>query len=569
MTVYSTSCALISDSFPFNLLELATPVLVARSWEKGDTEKRSNQCHAFFMQNCLPVANGFNSVHYTKVINKHTYPQYLDRCFALRTADGQVALYSPASGTNYIYTKATGNWEKFPFVTSVDSSAISIAYLKGTTYVCYPGIGLFVYDFDTNTFNQQTVIAVDFNNIKGVCAAGGYLLLWTDTSIAWSSLTNPLDFTPTTGGAGSSSLLSARGPIVTVLPAKDGVVVYTSVNAVAGNVTGNINFPFAFKEIAGSAGLATSRHATGDSTAETQIAWTTSGIMEVGGGNAQAAWAEISDSIAQNIYMSCGSDGYPYLSRVTQIDVSINTIGQRYITISLKNKDADVEYAFAYVYDLVLRRWGRIDIPHIDIFEYRAPEFVKDFTYDDLGEQTYDDLGELTYDQLSVKLENKTAQFGTTFGIVNALGAVHIALGSQVKNLDTLEDATSGAAVPKLMLGRYRLIRPNAIQSISFDVNAAANTAGIKVIAHDEQGDFIRSVGTVTSPRSTGKWFARCTGASLSVDISGRFCLTGANFSFVDAGDRNLPKKISTTDGNTITIDGVPVSIDGQVVVET
>lgn len=568
MSIYPASANLLSAEFPFNLRELPNAVMIARAWEKAEQAAGfAGNSHVYFMQNCLPTQRGFGSVHYTQVVQGHLYPYYLDRVFTLRDADGNVALYSPASGRNAVYTKETGAWEQFPFDFTVDGSAVTTAYLKGTTYVCIPASGLYKYDFGTGTFVAVSTTGIVFDDILGVCAAGQYMLLWTATTLAWSNPLDPTDFVPAVNGAGSTQLLSSEGTVTVILPISGGFVAYTSVNVIGGTLTNNASFPFLLKGIDGASGIASSEHCMASASSATHIAWTSSGMMEITLRGATPIWAELSDAIAQGVLILADFDGTPSTFSYDSLRVKLSSVGNRYVVVSLRNTES-YEYQVAYVFDIALKRWGRLDVPHVDIFEYRAPEFVRDLTYADLGETTYSGLGDLLYSQLTTTIDTKVAQFGTTFGVIGKLGAVHIALGAENANLDTLESNASGAAVPTLMFGRYRFLRPNAVTSAGVTVNLGAESAELKLFAHDSSGAVIKSKDTVPLGRKPTTKFARLSGAALSIAVSGRFALTSLEFDIIDGGNRNPPAYFSTVDPEVLasymTIQGITVTINGE-----
>lgn len=75
-------------------------------------------------------------------------------------------------------------------------------------------------------------------------------------TFAWSSLTNPLDFTPSLiTGAGSFGIQAARGVPLALLSAASGVYVICANNIVFARYTGNPRFPFALQNIDGSEDL--------------------------------------------------------------------------------------------------------------------------------------------------------------------------------------------------------------------------------------------------------------------------------------------------------------------------
>lgn len=560
---------LTQAGFPFNFTEIAGTVLAASALDQNlqaaGEQVAAEVPQAYFMQNVLPVQRGFQSAHFTRVLKPHTYPTYLDEVHTLRDAGGSVALYSPAGGQNLIYTKTTGAWTAFPLVGPLPS-AVTVAHLKGVSYVCYAGTGVFVYDFDLNTFSQVTLLGVDESTIIGICAANQYLLLYTTQYVAWSNPLNPLDFVPVVGGAGQSAILANRSEIVVCLPVTEGFIVYTGHNAIFGSYSGNPNVPFYFREIPNSAGVEQPEHASSESTGSGHVAWTSSGFMQISAKNAQLIWPELSSAIADGLYSTQGSGGYPTVVTKTSLAVKVSTVGARYYIVSVKDSSTGVKDSpVAYVYDVALDRWGRLDIPHIDFFEYRAPEFSVALTYD-AATGDYDSYAAYSYNTARTSEPDKVASFGTTFGCVNSLGAVHVVLGSQVKNLELLESASSGAAVPCLYLGRYRMVRPTAVTWSELQLSTNAAVVDCSVFAHDSAGTVTRKLTPTPSGRMVGKLVGRLTGAHISLKLSGKFLLTSLEFELIDAGSRIQPVAEAELPSNLVTVANEPVVLDGEYV---
>jgi len=564
---------LTQASFPFNFQEIAATVLVGQATDQnlqtGGEQVAAEVPQAFFLQNMLPEQRGFASVHYSRVVSEHTYPRYLERVYTILDAQGRVALYAPVADFALIYSAATQSWVKFASPTG----QVSTAYLKGTTYVCITGAGLYAYDFDLQTFSVLAVSGISsFDSILGVVAVNQYLVLYTAEAVYYSSPTNPLEFTPSPGGPGTSGILALRGQIVTVLAINDGAIVYTTKAAISMLYTGNPNLPFSFRGIKGSAGVSSEEHVSYNTTLGEHIAWTSNGFMQVSQQQAQLVWPELSDSVAAGIFSTLGANNYPVLQGKQQLAVKVSSVGTRYILISVKDSSSGVlEYPHAYVYDTSLDRWGRIDIPHVDIFEYSKPEFVSAFTYDSLNSLSYDDLASKTYGDLREVLAGKAAQFGTTFGVVNKLGAVFIALNPLTASLATIEDLDSGAATPLICLGRYRVIRPNAVCLQEIQITNQATDTTVQWNAHDLSGDMFGVLSPFKNPRNRGQYNGRLSGAHVSITLMGRMLLTALEFILTDAGSTRQP--VRPTDGAITLPDGivtdrtVPVTSDGVYVI--
>lgn len=574
----SIKAKLTQKTFPFNFSELAGTVLAPNYLEQnlrvGADQEALEVPQAYFMQNVLPVQRGFSSVHYARVVGQHTYPAYLDKVFTLRDGAGNVALYAHAGGQNLIYTAATGAWVAFPTV----SGQVTVAYLKGTTYVAIAGVGLYVYDFTAETFTLQVLSGISFTNVDGVAAANQYLLLWTPDTLAWSDPADPLDFS--TSLAGSTGILANNGLLVQCLPVNEGLIAYTTRNAIACLYTGNSTVPFAFREIPESAGIADPEHVAYDSTSKAHIAWTTSGFMQISIRDAALIWPELSDALGSGIYSVCAASGsarYPTLETVDSLAVKVSSVGSRYIVVSVKDAAAGViEYTLAYVYDAALDRWGRLDIPHVDFFEYRAPEFMADLSYGGLSATAYTSLMATSYSQLQQAVGGKVPQFGTTFGCVQKLGAVYIGLSASSAQLDSMEtaQAISGAAEPLLLLGRYRLQRPSAVTFQGLQLSTlGAEDAAVSIVAHDAAGSVIGELIPVALGRGSGGYVGRLTGAHISLRLTGRVVLTSLEFTLTDAGSNLLPMGAAEASGedpipaDVVVVDGVYVTVDDEYVV--
>lgn len=545
---------LTQEDFPFNPDNFVDT-------ELRDTgfEQQLSPPQAFYMQNVLPQNRGYTSVHFSRVISDSSYPIYMDKILQLRNDLGEVALLSPANGQNLVYTAVTGEWRTNAFA-SPAYGQVSIAYLKGKTYLCYAGLGLFSYDFITQTLVQETVVSVDFSSVLGVAAAGNYLILYTKTYFAYSSPLDPLDFTPVAGGGGQSAILANRGIITTILPISNGVIVHTTVNSITAQLSGNVSFPFVYKEIPNSAGVASSEHVTYDSTNDVHMALTTSGLMQISAQRAQLVLPELSDLIASKRYIAPTTD--PSTVAVDDLEVKVSAIGSRYIAISIKSA-VKIEYEMAYVYDTALNRWGCINIPHIDLFEYRAPEFRRLWTYAELLSpyeaytQVYEELGET--------ITSQAAKFGATFGCVGKLGGVYIALTADYAKVQLLETPNVGLT-PRIIFGKFRFVRRQGLMVQQTDIS---NLYDATVIANSYNiaGKLIRQKALTKATRSDTTFVGRIHGSAVGLDISGRFSLASITFSCeAQASGLQAISSGELASQYIVTVDGIPVTADGEYV---
>ena len=558
---------LTEQGFPFNFQELAGTVLIGNALEQNLQSQQAGQeiPQAYFMQNVVPTQRGYIGIHYNKSIAEHTYPKYLDKIFVLYDVGGSVALYSTAYGQRYVYDKDVGSWVAFPLPQGTPVGDTAVAYLKGTTYILIAGVGLYKYDFSIQAIVEVVLTGITAASIDGITAASLYLIAWDENTVYWSNPLNATDFVPAQGGAGSSAILSNRSRILQCLPSTDSFIAYTNRSAIYCQATGNANFPFSFREIPNSAGVAENEHVAYDAPNDRHIAWTTSGFQVVSQKGASLIWPELSDSIAQGIYSAADSGGYPYITKSDKLLVKVSSIGARYIAVSIKRNAAQINYSHAYLYDVALERWGRLDIPHIDIFEYRAPEFAANIVWQ-AQSGSWEDDGSGTWEQLIEEIPTKTSQFGYTIAAVAANGSIHIALPSTVNNLDGLESPNSSAPVPSIFFGRYRLQRQVAVQVQQVQIGNQNLQAAVAFYSHDASGAKLRKLVPVASTRYAAQLWGRLTGAHISIQLTGRINLTSLESELVPQGGNVLPSSGGATilGDNAVVVNDIPVVVEAE-----
>lgn len=560
--------ALLQQAFPIDARQVGDTVLVGRGLEPAEAANEIARAQVYALQNVVPTQRGWCSVHYTKALEEYTYPTYLQQVVQLRNGTGRTALCGIAGNTFYVYSTGTLVWTEIPIVSALTRGDVTTATFRGETYVCVGRIGLFKYNFLTETMDLLTLGGiVDFANINGVCAAGNHLVLISNDLFYWSDPVDPLEFTPATGSAGSTGIAANRSSMVTAAPLGDGIVVYTTLNAVYAAYTGNPNAPFAFREITGSAGVASPEHVSNDVASSEHVVWTYSGFQRVSAQRAEQAWPELSDSIAAGLVTYIGDADYPVTLQYDRMRVKVSTVGARYTIVSVRSADVvDQQYAVAYVYDTGLERFGRLDIPHSDIIEYRAAEYSRFKTIDSLT-LTIDEYN-VAIDELREEAAVQESAFGTMFAIVQQLGSVYVALPAAVRNVTDFE--STEFATPAVVAGKYKLVRGSTVRMESLQLQIVAMDAAVRVLCQDAAGNHLRSVTPTASSRVPGKYTMRATGHSVAVRISGVFSLNALSFELFNAGLSLSPVAVASTAVDTtdyVTVFGVPVTVGGAYVV--
>lgn len=117
-----------------------------------------NVAQLIFGENVMPAGAGIHSVGYVERIAASVNNDF-DSIFALRDADENTVLFSPAAGNNYIYDTTAGAWtinqltnivaSAYPYGTDkwelapgtvLTDKSVTYAYVDGKTLICYPEV---------------------------------------------------------------------------------------------------------------------------------------------------------------------------------------------------------------------------------------------------------------------------------------------------------------------------------------------------------------------------------------------------------------------------------------------
>jgi hypothetical protein len=200
------------------------------------------------------------------------------------------------------------------------------------------------------------------------------------------------------GDVGSGIPEDIKGKIVVCLPITNGFIIYCTKNAVGASFSQNVRYPFVFKEVESSAGIASMDHISWQDNANFHYAWTQAGLQKVNKSKAELVFPEISDFLASKKFETFNETTFTLeITKLTsQFKLKLAIIGRRYFAISY----GITELTHVLVYDVALKRWGKLKIDHVAVFEYSIPNLYGDITWDMLQDLTWDDLGDTTWDDL-------------------------------------------------------------------------------------------------------------------------------------------------------------------------
>jgi hypothetical protein len=336
-----------------------------------------------FCENIIPNADGILSVAYTAgQISVFPGAGVADDAFLLRDGDVNTWYFCPAQGMNYVSPNFGAPWVSTNPIAGapvVPTPQVSLAEINGVTYVAYANTALLRWETTGNfTDVSASLVGASVGGIRAICSSGNYLILvYSDNSVKWSSLTDPLDFTPSAAtGAGSQIPIDMKGPPSYVSSISGGFLVHCAENTVAAVYTQNVAQPWIFREVKNSGGLAFGLAGISRESSTGYIyQYSTYGLQQLDLRTAETIHPEITEFLSLSVLETF--DTLTNLLTITKdypFWLKIAFLAGRYLCVSYGSGENNYQYAFWY--DTVLKRWGKLKIDHADLFSIGGTIYV-------------------------------------------------------------------------------------------------------------------------------------------------------------------------------------------------
>jgi hypothetical protein len=333
-----------------------------------DQDKDIGIPQLYYCHNVMPNSSGWQSVGYTEILPRITGVSDIVDVFLLRDgADNKIFMAVSESGNLYV---SDGTGAPWAFKTTVPAGKlVTVAYVAGITYIYVENTGCYKYDFGTAAFVSVTLTGLVAANITGITYSAGYLIAWTTSTVAWSSTTDPTDFTPSLlTGAGGGPVESARGALNYCVPHTLGFIIGTADNCIAALYQNNSRYPFQFREIVNSGGMTSLDLVSWDANSSGLYAYTTSGLQLISTSQTQSMYPEITDFISGRYFEDFDDGTKTFVTTVLSnaMQKRLSVVSDRYLVISYGIS----ELTHAIVFDLILKRYGKLKITHKQVFTY-------------------------------------------------------------------------------------------------------------------------------------------------------------------------------------------------------
>lgn len=363
---------------------------------RADADKDIGIPQIYALSNVLPTEQGiasarqkslfdtFDSIKgYMNVLPVYTSTKtgWIWLSYDIATAPAQAKIYSQGPITEGVLaTPAIINAAVDTVLGGVGGS-LSVATVNGRCFVHTGKAGPTLYEW-TDPLVALAAVALTVTGAPStlfIASSNGYLLLFDKDTVYWSSPGNPTDFVPSLAtGAGFQKIQDARGRIIFGIACPSGVLVFCENNIVLGQYSGNARFPFVFREVFSSGGIAFPGDVAIESQAAVaQYAYTSAGFVQITNKQCDLAFPDMQAFFRNRAIEESLDSGVTFFRATgTALNRRISFIAKRYLCISYGITAAQLPvssltypiFEYVLVYDTILQRWGKLQFNHNSLF---------------------------------------------------------------------------------------------------------------------------------------------------------------------------------------------------------
>lgn len=502
-------------------------------FDKGYNDKGIPE--AYYLHNVMPSTHGYKSVGYLTAINAAQGTNTFVNIFAVKDFSGNRGMLGiTAEGKTFVVTNYNPQWVDVTPVGQPAGVDVSVANATGTSFVCYSGFGIFTVDLD-NVLLVPAAIQWDAgmsnSQVVSIASSNNYLLAHTDTTLFWSSALDVLDFRASQiTGAGSGTPTSVVGSIITVAQVGIGFAVYCQGNIVVATFSGNVQYPWIFKEAPNGAGIASLDNVSRTGDELSNYAWTSSGLLRVTLSGCIPIYPEATDFLSGKIFEDYDSVTDTLTTEYIHEPLVVRPafVSSRFLVISY----GKTSFTHALVYDSALKRWGKLKLTHVQAIDltFKLSGGINP-TYQELDLRTYMDFYRTPYNAMNGQVPI-AADAKEAFTLIHADGT------TQIVNFEYGLHNTDAV----LFLGKYQLLRLNtlAIQEFTIESIDSDNTDfEVAVLTSiDGKNTYSTSVPYEEVVPNLRTYYCLTIGYNHTIRIKGGFHMVGMVITFSKNGNR-------------------------------
>lgn len=337
--------------------------------------------HIAYCHNVMPSEYGYDAVGYVPLVP--AFPTLASELTATEmktvysTDRTKVYLAWDSAGAVYVINELGNQWVQLSSFPTAPTDEITLGTVNGITYIMYPKQGLYTYDQDTFALVEVTTLGLDITTVLGMVASSGYLVAYTESTVAWSSTLDPLDFVPSAiTGAGGGDVAGIAGDIIFAVANTLGILIYTAGNIIAATYTSNVKYPFKFREVEGSKGGISLERTADEANSASQFVYSKAGLQSVTSQRAEGIFPEATDFLAGRRFEDYDEDTKEFILTDLAIGQTMRKrltyVASRYLVMSYGLPEGILTHAL--VLDTALSRLGKLKIPHVDAVDYVAEQ---------------------------------------------------------------------------------------------------------------------------------------------------------------------------------------------------
>lgn len=458
-----------------------------------------------YCHNVMPTKYGVESVGFLPVIPGITSPPAYIQDVRTIYGSAKTALYLAwdSLGNVYALRKGTTAWLTLPATSpatggaNFSSESVTVGTVNGVSYIYYSKIGAFIYNEATNSLDSVTLTGLTISSVLGVVATSGYLIAYTDQAIAWSSTIDPTDFVPSeVTGAGGGNVADLAGAILFATTNSLGLLIYSAGNVVAGTYTGNARFPFKFRELKDSKGGVSLDLVAYEANSDNQFVFSKAGLQSITSQRAEIVLPEVTDFLAGKRFEDFDESTLTFVRTdlTSTMRKKLKYVASRYLVISYGISS----FTHALIYDLGLKKLGKIKLAHTDVFEY-------------------------------IDSQNEVSK--ESIALVTADGAVSV-----------VDFSTSAAYSGVLVLGKLQATRNRLLTLLELELENIREEATLAVYSRasytGKAADLTTAGTLLQSAENFRKYAFRTTAVNHSLLFIGQFNLVTPQITYLVAGRR-------------------------------
>ncbi len=363
---------LSQTDFPLLTQELGRSVLVS-SFKNSPTGEKDNSPQIYYSHNVIPTDRGLVSVGYEEVIpaveGAEANNTFDDVRIIFGNAGNRVHLGITVDRHAFVLEQGDTIWTHGGHPSVAPGTIITTGTVNGITYIHVKDAGTFIFNETTKVFDSVTFTGMPISNMIGISASSGYLIAFNEFEFAWSSTIDPTDFTPSaTTGAGYGNVAGIDGVMIFIVPNSLGLLAYTEANVVALTYTGNKKYPFKARLVDNSKGAMSLDHIAYEANAADHFAHTKGGMQTVNSRLTTNILPEVTDFLSGKELEDFdeATSTFSITELTTTMKKKIKLIASRYLIISY----GITSFTHALIYDISLKKLGKVKITHTDCFEY-------------------------------------------------------------------------------------------------------------------------------------------------------------------------------------------------------